>query len=118
MEVQEYRLYMDDGNGVIFNLIYKGIDLSYVASNLTSGIAYSFKVSAVNFNGEGLMSTPVVIRSCVVPSGVSAPTVVTSTSSSITLRWTQPQSDGGCPVTSYAVYRDDGANGAFSTNMD
>ncbi len=53
LEVLEYKLFMDDGNGVLYNLIYRGIDLNYVARNLTSGIAYSFKVSAVNFNGEG-----------------------------------------------------------------
>ena len=49
---------MDDGNGVLFNLIYRGIDLGYAAKNLSSGILYSFKVSAVNFNGEGDLSTP------------------------------------------------------------
>lgn len=29
LEVLEYRLYMDDGNGVLFNLIYKGIDVQF-----------------------------------------------------------------------------------------
>lgn len=27
LEVVEYRVYMDDGNGVIFNMIYRGINL-------------------------------------------------------------------------------------------
>ena len=40
------------------SIIYKGIDLNHIATNLTSGIGYSFKVSAVNFNGEGQQSSP------------------------------------------------------------
>jgi len=119
LEVLEYRLYMDDGNGVIFNMIYKGIDLNHIATNLTSGIGYSFKVSAVNFNGEGQQSSPPsVIKSCIVPSGVQAPQLIGSTSTTVTLRWTQPLSNGGCPIQSYAIFRDDGANGDFVTNMD
>lgn len=78
---------MDDGNGVIFNVIYIGIDVGYVASNLTSGIGYSFKVSAVNFNGEGAQSTPFIIKSCIVPSGVLAPILVASTATTVNLRW-------------------------------
>lgn len=27
----------------------------------------------------------------------------------LTLAWTAPEDDGGCPITSYAVFRDDGA---------
>jgi hypothetical protein len=109
---------MDDGNGVIFKQIYKGINFKFVASNLTSGIGYSFKLSAVNFNGEGVMSDPSVIKSCVVPTGVMAPQLIKSTSTSVSLRWSQPQSNGGCSVTSYAIFRDDGANGDFSTSLE
>ena len=61
---------MDDGNDVIFNMVYRGIELSYIVYNLTSGINYNFMVSAVNFNGEGSKSTQFAIRSCVVPIGV------------------------------------------------
>lgn len=86
--------------------------------NLTSSIAYSFKLSAVNFNGEGMMSDPAVITSCIVPSGVMAPKLVISTSNSVGLRWSQPLSNGGCSITSYAVFRDNGDNGDFSYNME
>jgi len=88
LEVLEYRIYMDDGNGVIFKMIYKGIDLNFDVLNLTSGIGYSFKVSAVNFNGEGEKSNPTFIKSCIVPKGVSAPVLVSSTSTTVSLRWT------------------------------
>jgi len=109
---------MDDGNGVIFNEVYRGSTTNTIISNLTPGVEYSFKVSAVNFNGEGDQSLVGKIRSCVAPMNVSAPTLISSTSTTVTLRWTQPGNTGGCPITSYAIYRDDGNNGAFSTNMD
>lgn len=109
---------MDDGNGVIFNMIYKGIELGFVPSLLTPGVAYTFKLSAYNFNGEGELSDPVTIKSCVAPIGVVAPTFLASTKTSVSLRWFQPQSDGGCSVLSYAVWRDDGLNGAFSVSLD
>lgn len=47
---------MDDGNGVIFNEVYRGFRTNTIIHNLTSGVEYSFKVSAVNFNGEGPLS--------------------------------------------------------------
>ncbi len=70
LPIIEYRLYMDDGNGVIFSLIFRGIDLDFTAAGLTPGVTYSFKLSAVNFNGEGPLSSAVLLQSCVVPIGV------------------------------------------------
>ena len=29
----------------------------------------------------------------------------------MTLEWTAPNDDGGCPITGYAVFRDDGVTG-------
>lgn len=64
------------------------------------------------------MSVTTVIRSCIVPSGVLAPILLGSTATSISLRWSQPISNGGCPVYSYAILRDDGDNGDFINNMN
>jgi hypothetical protein len=38
-------------------------------------------------------------------------TYVTSTQTTITLKWTPPTDDGGCPVEDYAVYRDPDGTG-------
>jgi len=35
-----------------------------------------------------------------------------------TISWDLPESDGGCPITSYAIYRDDGAGGFLVTPVD
>jgi len=52
---------MDDGNGVIYSLIFRGIELGFIATELTPGVTYSFKLSAVNFNGEGQLSNVALI---------------------------------------------------------
>lgn len=52
-----YRLYVDGGNDGLFNMVMDGLNepgKNYkLVDNLTSGIAYRFKYSALNFNGEG-----------------------------------------------------------------
>ena len=46
------------------------------------------------------------------------PTRHSSTSTQLTLDWTAPSSEGGCSVTGYAVFRDDGSAGAVSTEVN
>ena len=43
---------------------------------------------------------------------------VQSTSSSLTLKWEQPEDDGGCPIVSYAVYRNDGEDGPINVEVN
>lgn len=34
------------------------------------------------------------------------------------ISWTPPSEDGGCPVTGYGIFRDDGAGSALTTEID
>lgn len=38
----------------------------------------------------------------------------TVTKTTMDLTWTAPLTDGGCPITSYAIWMDDGATGSFT----
>jgi hypothetical protein len=109
---------MDDGNGVVFTIVYSGSLPYTVVKNLTAGVIYSFKVSAVNINGEGPESTVSTLVSCVAPSGVEHPVLVSSTATTVSLRWMQPNDMGGCYVFNYQMYNDDGLNGAFVLSTD
>jgi len=83
---------------------------SAVVSGLTPGDLYDFKVSASNFNGEGPQSAMALrTHSCLPPSGVRAPVRVagTSSASTTTLSWEEPEATGGCPITGYALFRSD-----------
>jgi hypothetical protein len=65
-------------------------------------------VSASSFNGEGAQGTALQTQSCLAPSGVPNPVRDTSsTSSAVSLTWSAPQSDGGCSLIGYALYRND-----------
>jgi len=59
-------------------------------------------------NGFGPESGIASLIACTAPSGLSAPYFISSTGSSQTIGWTTPADEGGCPITGYAVFRDDG----------
>ena len=133
-----YRLYAAREQSNVYSLVYDGTGFPQATSTVISGLApgglYDFRVSALNFNGEGPASA-VALRthSCVPPSGLRAPVRVPaeSTASSITLAWEEPEATGGCPITGYAVFRNDPdladpasglevwveANSAYDTNI-
>ena len=74
----------------------------YVASGLTNGTTYKFRVSAVNAFGSGTASS--VATS--VPSGLAtAPrsVVATAGNGSVGLSWTAPSSAGGGTITGYRI---------------
>lgn len=82
---------------------------------LTAGKAYDFKVVAHNFNGAGTVSADFSFRSCILPSGFAAPTRKTSTATTVELEWQPPSDSGGCAITGYAVFKDDGTgSGTFA----
>lgn len=43
---------------------------------------------------------------------------VTGTQTSITLKWQIPADNGGCPITSFSLFRDDGSAGSITTEVD
>ncbi len=114
--VTGYRLYAAKEQSGLYVLVYDGTGApqitSAVIAGLTPGDLYDFKVSAINFNGEGARSSQSLrTYSCMRPSGVLAPMRVAamSTLSAVTLSWQQPNATGGCRITGYALYRSDPA---------
>ena len=110
-----YRLYMAEGSSGQFALVYDGTGFPTiflrVITDLTTGSLYRFKVSAFNLNGEGPLSDEMQTRACQAPAQMDAPLRVDSTMVSLTLQWEHPADNGGCPITSFAVFRDAGDGG-------
>ena len=68
---------------------------------------YTVGVSAVNDLGEGLKATMTQLAASV-PVKLAAPTLISSTMVSITVRASSTSFNGGAEVTFYAFRRDDG----------
>jgi len=73
----------------------------------------------MNFNGVSpLESDEFNFNSCLIPSSFDPPFKIGSTPSTITIGWTKPIDDGGCPLIEFAVYRDDGLGGDIVTEVN
>lgn len=118
ISVDGYKLYMGEKGSGVFSVIYDGSlnsdTLSYNVTGLTTGKTYSFYVVANNFNGEGDASDETYGLVCVAPSTIEDPYYVSSTTTSITIGWSAPSSTGGCPITTYELYVDDGLGGTLA----
>lgn len=52
------------------------------------------------------------------PSELDAPYRIEGTTDSIKIGWSEPTNNGGCPITNYAVYRDDSTGSDVSTEVN
>jgi titin len=120
--IRGYILSMDDGNGGAFADIFSGIfepsTLNYLVTGLTTGKKYRFKVRAAGYNEEGPESTIASFYACTSPSGFASPVAIEQTEESILIQWKAPTDNGGCTLSSYAVFRDDGAEGEVTTEVN
>ena len=121
LPVLGYILYIDDGIGGDFNVAYNGSvnlqQLSYLASGLLSGRSCRFKAVAVDINGLGTPSAEFTYISCVAPSKLDAPSLLSVGKTIFVITWDLPKSNGGCPITSYKVYSDMGSGLGISNLM-
>lgn len=80
-----------------------------MTTDIVTGKFYTFRHKSFNFNGESPYSDPFTTYACVLPSKPGAPTWITSTETTIEIKWTAPSDDGGCPIREYRIFRDTGA---------
>lgn len=86
--------------------------------SLNLATTYYFKVSAINGNGEGALSSELKFSTPsapAAPAGLSAKTSVVSGSPQIILTWTAPGGPAASLATSYNIYMGTSANGESST---
>ena len=49
---------------------------------------------------------------------MNQPVLVAVDETTFTISWDLPTDDGGCSITGYAIYRDDGAGGSITNSVD
>ncbi len=99
-----YKIYRGTASNGEALLATLGAVSSYTDTAVTNGQRYYYKVSAVNGVGEGAKSNELSAIPATVP---GAPTLNSATAGNgqVTLSWSAPSSNGGSPVTLYAIYR-------------
>jgi len=123
LSVTGYILNMDDGRLGEYTQVYIGTnrpDLTeYTVSGLTTGLPYRFTIQATNSNGNSLASVSTTLYACDIPAGLAAPEYLSSdkTLLTISLSWNSPIDDGGCPITGFEVYVDNGSTGIPTTKV-
>jgi hypothetical protein len=72
-------------------------------------------VTALNYNGEGPRSEAATLHICLPPADFPAPEYLSSTSTTLTVKWCAPRALNGCPLYKYQLFRDTGAGDAIAT---
>ena len=107
-----YQLFMSNSSSNTSILVYDGRSnpnfLQRLVSGLATGNAYTFSLVAWNFNKQGPSASPAMFTACIAPAGLESPSVQATTQTSITLVWTSPVDNGGCAITGFHLYMDDG----------
>jgi len=106
----------DGGSAVINYTIYQGTspggesyvtstnNTTYTSTGLVNGKTYYFKVSAVNWAGEGPRTTEIHIKPATIPDSPQDFKAAAS-NGHILLSWRVPESNNGSAITCYKVYR-------------
>ena len=109
--IASYKIYLDNGRGGPFTLIYEGTPSSYsyvagVEESLDCGYLYMVRVSATNVAGEGsYIAASTYLGN--VPSNPKTPLLVSVVpNTSLTLSWIRPDDDGCLSILNYRVNKD------------
>lgn len=124
LPVTGYILQVADFGSVNFKTIYDGSNAPATRQFTKDGFAtaarYTFRALTVNFNGLSEPSEEFTFNACLAPSGMPSPFRIDEGSSTGNLRigWTAPEDAGGCPLTGYQIFRDDGQGGPVTTEVN
>lgn len=133
LEITGYTLEINDGSDETINRrlstgsvtgdwdVISNVDnvnvTSATVSNLTPGVLYRFRYRAYDENAGSLYSDVQEYYACTEPTAPGTPVVKQITLSSMFVEWTPPSDNGGCNVTEYKLYRNDGQGGAVTTEI-
>ena len=90
----------------------------YLITGLVAARTYRLKVQSSDVNGLGIESNVVEQIACIQPEDMALPVLDAVTRTTFTLSWQLPAFIGGCRISGFAIYRDDGNNGDMNIPVD
>ncbi|XP_066143269.1 fibronectin type-III domain-containing protein 3A isoform X2 [Euwallacea fornicatus] len=102
-EITQYILEVNSGSG--YEQVYCGSDTEAVCDRLTPGTTYQLRVSCASAGGQSVPSDPCTVTTEAIGPGVcSIPKLVGKPRpDSLSIRWTEPDYNGGAPVLDYEL---------------
>ncbi|CAG9863441.1 unnamed protein product [Phyllotreta striolata] len=102
-DITMYILEVNSGSG--YEPVYQGLETEAVCDKLTPGTTYQLRVSCISGGGVSNFSDPCTVTTdAVSPGQCSQPRLVGKpTANQITIRWTEPDYNGGAPILDYEV---------------
>ena len=114
--VIDYKVWISSDGGVTYTELITGLtETSYIATGLTRGTTYSFKVQARNDVGYGEQSSVLTVLAASKPDRPDAPTT-SWTRDVVTVSWNEPETNGG-PILSYSISVRDSTTLSYSTEL-
>jgi len=115
--VLSYSLEVDKGDGfyALYGVTSDSLSLTYTLSSTTRGQVYKFRYRARNAVGWSGYSPIGYVTSADKPTAPPSPTFMSATQTTIVWGLSPSTDDGGSPITSYELQRDDGLGGTFTT---
>ncbi|XP_063902882.1 fibronectin type-III domain-containing protein 3A isoform X2 [Zophobas morio] len=102
-EITEYILEVNSGSG--YDVVYTGNETEAVCDKLTPGTTYQLRASCISAGGRSNYSNPCTVTTdAIAPGQCAAPKLHGKPkANSITIRWCEPDYNGGAPVLEYEV---------------
>lgn len=117
-EITQYNLEISSGSD--FKIIYQGLETETVCDKLTPGTTYQVRVNCVSAGGVSNFSDICTVTTDAIRPGQCSQLKVVGKplANSVTIRWVEPDDNGGAPVLQYEIEMTspDGSKSLFHTN--
>ncbi|XP_072388765.1 fibronectin type-III domain-containing protein 3A isoform X2 [Diabrotica undecimpunctata] len=102
-EITMYILELNSGSG--YEIVHKGLETEAVCDKLTPGTTYQLRVSCISAGGVSNFSDPCTVTTDAVSPGQCSQLRVVGKplANSVSIRWVEPDYNGGAPILDYEV---------------
>jgi len=113
LDITKYNIYLND---VLFTSVFN-TETSYKYTQISSGIDYKISIACQNLIGESPLIS-INANSSILPGEILKINLISSTLNSLKISFDFPIYDGGLPIISYDVRRNEGLGTSFISEVN